>query len=203
MFSEIASEMVCSDVRVTLIWRYFQTIRIFIDQCWNLFLDHRAVCEAKEQASHGPNMNRHPDRKKGFKSRFACRQLCLGLDQQMALCRHRMESMRCLQGVSMWSWSGWRATFQHQNCATTWRETSRATPQSVPACICHLQEHATLNAELFMPALTLEPGSCFHWHTDGWGSRGRGKIAATYPNTITTLREIDATDVELLLSRER
>lgn len=90
-----------------------------------------------------------------------------------------------------------------KRCATTWRETSRATPLSVPACICHLQEHSTLNTELFMPALTLEPGSGFHCHTDGWDSRGREKIAATYPNTVTTLREIDATDVEFMLSRER
>lgn len=155
MFSEIASEMVCSDVRVTLSWRYFQTIRIFIDQCWNLFLDHRAVCEAKEQASHGPNMNRHPDRKKGFKSRFACRQLCLGLDQQMALCRHRMESMRCLQGVSMWSWSGWRATFQHPNCVRQPGERHQGRPRSLSqhaSAICRSTPPWTLNY------------SCQHWH---------------------------------------
>lgn len=87
-------------------------------------------------------------------------------------------------------------------CVTTWRETSRGTQQSVPACVCHVQERTTLNTVNYSCQL-------WHWnldrvlhrHTDPcrWDGRGGEKIAVTYANTIIIFREIDATDVEFML----
>lgn len=56
-------------------------------------------------------------------------------------------------------------------------------------CLQFAGAHHPEHFELFMPALTLAPGSGLHCHADrhssgewcGWDSRGRGKIACTHP----------------------
>lgn len=99
------------------------------------------------------NMNYHLF--KCIEIRFVLVQLCLGFDQQMALCSHWIESIRHLQGVSLWSFGlVERDGSAPKLFVTTWRETSRAA-QCVPVCVCHLQEHTTLNTVNY---------SCQRWH---------------------------------------
>lgn len=124
---------------------------------------------------------------KGIKTGLYWSSCFLGFDQQMALCSHWIESICCFKEWAPGVWAGGKGWFSTKTiCDNLERDIKGSPAVCSSACLPCAGAHHPEDGELFMPALTLEPRSGLHCHTDphsawecGWGSRGRGGIACT------------------------
>lgn len=128
---------------------------------------------------------------------FVLMQLCLGFDQQMALCSHWTQFVCCERGTSLWTLRSWEEMVQHHNYFWQPGERHQGQPSSLFQCFCHLQATPPWKPWIIYAVLTLGPRSGLHSPADPsgtwrcrWDSRAKDWMLTNMYRKINTTAKV-------------